>query len=134
MAKEAYKIRCEDCPNLVKQGGKWLCAECFNQKCADIDDCPEGVTAEQVTEIQDAAAKVKIDTGAAKGKPREKSDKPKKLNPQKVELIALLTELLADKGFNATIVNPQKEIALLIDNNNYSISLTLHKSKKNPAG
>lgn len=134
MAKEAYKIRCEDCPNLVKQGGKWLCAECFNQKCADIDDCPEGVTAEQVTEIQDAAAKVKIDTGAAKGKPREKSDKPKKLNPQKVELIALLAELLTDKGFNANIVNPQKEIALLIDNNNYSISLTLHKSKKNPAG
>lgn len=134
MAKEAYKIRCEDCPNLVKQGDKWLCAECFNQKCADIDDCPEGVTAEQVTEIQDAAAKVKIDTGAAKGKPRGKSNKPKKLNPQKVELIALLAELLTDKGFNATIVNPQKEIALLIDNNNYSISLTLHKSKKNPAG
>lgn len=134
MAKEAYKIRCEDCPNLVKQGGKWLCAECFNQKCADIDDCPEGVTAEQVTEIQDAAAKVKIDTGAAKGKPREKSDKPKKLNPQKVELIALLAGLLTEKGFNANIVNPQKEIALLIDNNNYSISLTLHKSKKNPAG
>lgn len=133
MAKEAYKIRCEDCPNLVKQGGKWLCTECFNQKCADIDDCPEGVTAEQVTEIQDAAAKVKIDIGAAKGKPREKSNKPKKLNPQKVELIALLAELLTDKGFNATIVNPQKEIALLIDNNNYSISLTLHKSKKTPA-
>jgi hypothetical protein len=130
MAKEAYKIRCEDCPNLVKQGGKWLCVECFNQKCADIDDCPEGVTAEQVTEIQDAAAKVKIDTGAAKGKPREKSDKPKKLNPQKVELIALLAELLTNKGFNATIVNPQKEITLLIDNNNYSVSLTLHKSKK----
>ena len=133
MAKEAYKIRCEDCPNLVKQGGKWLCAECFNQKCADIDDCPEGVTAEQVTEIQDAAAKVKIDTGAAKGKPREKTDKPKKLNPQKVELIALLAEMLTEKGFNANIVNPQKEIALLIDNNNYSVSLTLHKSKKNPA-
>lgn len=133
MAKEAYKIRCEDCPNLVKQGGKWLCAECFNQKCADIDDCPEGVTAEQVTEIQDAAAKVKIDTGAAKGKPREKTDKPQKLNPQKVELIALLTEMLTEKGFNANIVNPQKEIALLIDNNNYSVSLTLHKSKKNPA-
>lgn len=133
MAKEAYKIRCEDCPNLVKQGNTWTCAECFGQKCIDIDDCPEGVTAEQVTEIQDAAAKVKIDTGAAKGKPREKTDKPKKLNPQKVELIALLAELLTNKGFNATIVNPQKEIALLIDNNNYSISLTLHKSKKAPA-
>lgn len=133
MAKEAYKIRCEDCPNLVRQGNTWTCAECFNQKCADIDDCPEGVTAEQVEEIQNTAGKMKVDTGAAKGKPREKSDRPKKLNPQKVELIALLAELLTDKGFNATIVNPQKEIALLIDSNNYSISLILHKSKKNPA-
>lgn len=134
MAKEAYKIRCEDCPNLVRRGNTWTCAECFGQKCIDIDDCPEGVTAEQVEEIQNTAGRMKVDTGATKGKPREKSDRPKKLNPQKVELIALLAELLTDKGFNATIVNPQKEIALLIDSNNYSISLTLHKSKKNPAG
>lgn len=128
MAKEAYKVRCEDCPNLVKQGNVWTCAECFNQKCADIDDCPEGVTAEQVEEIQNTAGKMKVDTGAAKGKPHEKTDRPKKLNPQKVELITLLADALKD--YNAAIVNPQKEVTFTIGNDTYSVSLTLHRNKK----
>ena len=91
MAKEAYKIRCEDCPNLVRRGNTWTCEECFGQKCIDIDDCPEGVTAEKVEEIQNTAGKMKVDTGATKGKPHEKSDRPKKLNPQKRLRFSLTT-------------------------------------------
>lgn len=59
-------------------------------------------------------------------KPRAKANREKKLDSEKVEIIKILKKALTDKGFNAIIVNEQREISF----NDFSITLTKHRPKK----
>lgn len=58
-------------------------------------------------------------------KPKRKTA-PKKLDDEKVALIAFLADALKNGGYDATIANPQKEITF----NGYSVTLTKHRPPK----
>lgn len=56
-------------------------------------------------------------------KPRKKTTRTKKENPQKQEIISLLAEALQDYE-NVKIENPERIIAFSVGENNFTITLT----------
>lgn len=68
-------------------------------------------------------------------KPREKAKRETKLDDTKVHFLKMLKTLMdgmeaTDGVTNVSIVNPQKEIAFKIGDDNYSISLIKHRPPK----
>lgn len=126
---EEFKIRCADCPYMKKKNGVWVCEECFNQKCAEIDDCPEGVTAEQIKQIEQET-KGRINVGAGKGK-RKKPTKPrgKKVNPIKKEIISTIFSALCTKYDDVVVENDEKYINLTVNGAKFTINLVQHREK-----
>lgn len=108
--------RCADCAECdIKH---WKCNECFGQPVEDIDECPLGITTEQVEAIE--KTKIKVETGARAEAPGKKS-KPRTVvtSDEKKELFhVILANLQAVYGENVTI---EKENKLLIVKINDSI-------------
>lgn len=61
---------------------------------------------------------------------QEKKPKTRKENPEKRALIEIIYQALVDSGYNAVITNPEKVIEFSIAGQDYSISLTAHRKKK----
>lgn len=131
MKKEKWQVRCEDCPCLNIKKGVMYCTECFNQLCSEIDDCPEGVTAEQIEEITEKTKKVKIKMGA-KAETQKKEKKPKERKPdlEKEELIQKMAIFLENHAKNVKITNISKIIEFEIGENHYKIDLIRQRKPK----
>ena len=124
--------RCEDCASLVKVNGCWCCDECFNQKCNEIDDCPEGIELEEVEEVRAKGEKAKISHNASSADKREKKSKPRtvKVSDAKKSLFSeIFTNLYDVYGENAQIVKENKLIVVQIDGKTFKIDLIEQRNK-----
>ena len=124
--------RCEDCASLVKVNGYWCCDECFNQKCNDIDDCPEGIELEEVEEVRAKGEKAKISHNASSADKREKKSKPRtvKVSDAKKALFSeIFTNLYDVYGENAQIIKENKLIVVRIDGKTFKIDLIEQRNK-----
>lgn len=135
MANETFIKRCEECTELKMVNGIAHCEECFGQLCAEIDDCPLGITVEIVekaqkltTEQQKVAKKmINSDTHAQKGKIERK----KRENPEKEGIISEICAFLAENGYeNAEITNPTREIAFFVGEQQYKLTLVATRKPK----
>lgn len=132
-----YQPMCADCPELRIVNGKWACHECFSQLLDDLDECPNGLTVEEVQqamELTDEQKKVvkeaTITTSAEKEK---KPRKPRtvKENPDKLAVIAEIGKVLEEKfSADVNITNNSREIEFKIGENGYKIILTATRKKK----
>lgn len=130
-----YLLRCEDCEYRHKVKGEWCCSECFDQKCAEIDECPEGITVEQIAEIDEKTKDFKLNLGARAenaDKKEHKPSKPRQLKPQpeKEEIIAKIAQMLEDCAENVTIVNKTKIIEFDLGGNHFKVDLIKQKKTK----
>lgn len=127
---ESWKIRCADCVNLRETHGEWTCEECFNQRCKDIDDCPEGITAEQIEEIEKATKENKPKLKARSEKAKEKKPREKKIDFDKVEIISKLADFLNTEVENVKITNESKLIEFDFNENHYKLDLIRQRKPK----
>ena len=86
----------------------------------------EPITREEAEEMarMEIGAKV-IKHNAQAEKPRKKSTKERKIDTEKLTILTMLAETLAENGYNAQI---EKEIAIHFGN--YSLKLTRHRPPK----
>lgn len=65
-------------------------------------------------------------------KPREKAKREVKLDVTKVHFLTVLKTLIEEGGeaVNVQVINPQKEIAFKIGEDNYSLNLVKHRPPK----
>ena len=127
-----WKKRCADCADKCVKNGVWLCKECFEQKCSEIDDCPNGVTVEAIEEADAKAKKNKIDHGVAwkKDETKEKKKRERKPNETKKSIIDLLFEAVSKEYPTATITNAEKYIDFSSGDLEFTINLVQHRKKK----
>lgn len=127
--------RCEECSELKTIKGVACCYECFDQPCADIDDCPLGITIESVksaqtlTEEQKKVEKVmKNSENHAKS---EKIERKKRENPEKEGIIADLAHFLNENDYNSVeITNNTREITFFVGNQHYKLNLIATRKPK----
>ena len=68
-------------------------------------------------------------------KPRAKAKREPKIDQEKVKIIDFLMRVLADSDVSQLEVkNPQREIAFQLNGEDYSLTLTKHRAKKQPQG
>lgn len=123
--------RCEDCPNLKITSGKWTCEECFGQMCEDIDDCPEGVTLEDIERIDKEMKHIKINVGAHAEVKKERTPRERKPDEEKETLIADVADFLTGIAENVKITNVSKIIEFDIGENHYKFDLIRQRKPKN---
>lgn len=127
--------RCQDCACLIKKGSKWLCDECFGQPIEEVDDCPEGMTLEEVEELNEKAEKVKINHGAtAKEQKKDKKPRTVKISDEKIELFqTILQNLDRCDGVtrdNIQILKENKLISVQIGEKTFKIDIIETRKKK----
>lgn len=125
--------RCEDCACLIVEGGKWKCDECFGQCVEDIDDCPEGITLDELAQIEEHTKDVKVDTGARAEKSKKES-KPRtvKISDEKQTLFAqILSELEYEYSNNVQILKQNKLISVKIGEKVFKIDIIEQRPVKN---
>lgn len=123
-----YRKRCEDCACLIVKNGKWCCDECFGCPIEEVDDCPEGVTVENVSELDDKAKKVKIDHGAReKTEKKEKKPRTIKISDEKQKIFANLVDFLSS-NYDISIETDNK--LLIIRENGKEFKLNLSETRK----
>ena len=79
--------------------------------------------AEEMARMEIGAKEIKHNAQAEK--PRKKSTKERKVDTEKLKILTMLAETLAENGYNAQI---EKEIAIHFGN--YSLKLTRHRPPK----
>lgn len=126
--------RCQDCPSLITKNGQWCCDECFGQLCEEIDDCPEGVTLEQIEELDAKAKANKIQHQAKSTTPKERAPRERKPDEEKEKIIASLSEFLANQteftAENVKITNVSKVVEFDIGGNHYKLDLIKQRPPK----
>lgn len=132
MTKETYKARCGDCLNLKVRDGSntWVCKACFNQKCSEIDECPEGIEVQEIEQLNKAAKAVKVRHEARAVEGNKRATRERKPDPQKEGLIKMLAKALTAQKecSNVKITNPTKIVEFDIDDNHYKLDL-IHQRK-----
>ena len=134
-----FEKRCEDCVCLVMNHGKMCCDECFGQPCAEIDDCPEGLTVEEVEkavtltdEQKKAVKKATITTSEEKVTKTAKRERKPVENPEKEAIIDLISKTLDLASMeNVEITNKTREITFKKGENSYKVTLTATRKPKN---
>ena len=122
-----YKKRCELCTNLKVVNGFWQCEECFNQLCKDIDDCPLGITTEQIIETEN----IKVKNYAHSTKERKKTVKEHKPDIDKEYLIKSLKDFLDTLALkNIEITNISKTVEFNYNDNHYKLDLIKQRKTK----
>lgn len=127
---EKWQKRCEDCANLKKLHGEWVCEECFNQKCKDIDDCPEGITYEQIEALEKEAKINKPKLKARSEKQKERKPREKKHDVDKEKIISETAKFLESIVENVTITNESKIIEFDFNENHYKLDLIKQRKPK----
>lgn len=124
--------RCEDCPNRKVKNSIWICEECFDQKCNDIDECPLGYTYEDIAELEEKAKENRLNIGAsAVGK--ERKPRAKKIDDDKVFLINLILNGISraesEKIINLQATNLTKIIEFDYLGEHYKLDLIKQRKK-----
>lgn len=138
MTKTPFEKRCEDCAYLIMKNGVMCCDECFGQTCNEIDDCPEGLTVEEVKQAQTLTAeqkkavkKVTITTSAENVEKTAKKERKPKENPEKESIIDLISKALGLADMDSVeITNKTREITFKCGENDYKLTLTATRKPK----
>ena len=87
----------------------------------------------EVAEMEKKAQKIK--RYEKSDAPRKKSERVRKIDEVKVNIISTLAKLITGitKSENVTILKPEREITFTYKGDNYSITLTKHRPPKNQA-
>lgn len=103
----------------------------INQIMKECEADGEPVTREEAAEMADMELKAKKDCRRYEGdtKARKSATREKKVDDEKVAIIARVALYL--KAENVTIANEQREITFTVGENEYSLTLTKHRKKKN---
>lgn len=128
-----FQKRCTDCDNLKIKNGIYTCEECFGQLCADIDDCPLGITAEEVQTINTKAESVKIKHEAKSTKPKaQRAPRERKPDEEKEAIIKVLAETLENQQniTDVKVTNAAKIIEFNIGKNHYKLDLIKQRAEK----
>lgn len=129
--QKQYLARCEDCPKAYKKSNILVCSECFDQACNTIDDCPDGITFEQVNIINEEMKKVRNNIGARSDKASKPRVKTQKLDKEKDGIVTMLYNTLIEKEYsNVTIVKPAKLIEFNYNGNHYKLDLIKTRKPK----
>ena len=128
-----FEKRCTDCVNCeIDKSGVWHCTECFGQLCNEIDDCPEGVTMEDVKAIEELDKKnnkFKL-VASAEDKPKRKP-RERKADDVKRALIETFKTCLEDEveeANNIVVTNIEREIEFLYGDKKYKLTLSAPRS------
>lgn len=124
------QLRCQDCADLEIKCGKWLCKECFNQPIEEIDDCPNGVTLEEIEEIDHKAKENAVKTVARSDKAKERKPRERKPDEEKETIIAETAHFLETLAENVKITNISKIIEFDIGENHYKLDLIRQRKPK----
>lgn len=125
-----FKKRCEDCACLVVKKGVWCCDECFGSPIEEVDDCPEGVTVEQVEEIDEKAKSIKLDLGARADKEKTpRKPKTVKISDEKAELFAKLLDFLKET-YEINVETPNKLVKIYKNGKEFKLNLSETRKKK----
>ena len=128
---EVFEKRCLDCPNCHKKNGILVCEECFNQECKNIDDCPLGITVEEIEQIEKNAKENKVKNVARSVEPKkERKPKEKKQDLPKEELIKNLAEFMQELAENVKISNPTKMVEFDLGGDHFTLNLTRQRKPK----
>lgn len=131
---EKWMKRCEDCSNLKICKGQWTCEECFGQLCKDIDDCPEGITFEEIEKIEAEAKTNKVKLKARAEVQKERKPREKKHDLDKEGLIKQVAEFLESIELeNVKITNESKLIEFDFNENHYKLDLIKQRKPKKQA-
>lgn len=128
--------RCEDCTELKTIKGVMCCYECYNQPCNEIDDCPLGLTCEDVKEAQTLTEEQKKAEKVMKNsdihtETKKRERKPTE-NPEKEAIIKGFFEFLVNFGAgNVEITNKTREITFKMGEQAYKLALTATRKPKN---
>lgn len=128
-----FKKRCEDCKHLRIKNKIWTCEECFGQLCQDIDDCPEGVTVEEVEAIEKLTKENKVKLNARADKPKERKAREVKPDVTKEAIISEIAEMLPFAVIgceNVTITNKSKLVEFDFEGNHYKLDLIRQRKPK----
>lgn len=120
--------RCEDCPYLKIKNGVWTCEECFGQLVNEIDDCPEGITLEEVEHAQ--AQGLEIKNVARASITKERKPRERKPDLEKEEIIQNLANFLQNSAENVQITNKSKIIEFNVGKNHYKLDLIKQRTPK----
>lgn len=98
----------------------------------DTDDMSMGEISAELTPEEKAARKAATKVSRGPAAPGEKkARKPRKEDPVKRQLMALVAQALTDAGYTGVdISNPEKIVDFVFDGAEYSFSLTKHRPKK----
>jgi hypothetical protein len=118
------KKRCSECEEMQVTKGVWTCKECFNQKCAEIDDCPLGITIDEVETSQDVKAPKHYEQ---EKKERKKSTKERKVDNEKLAILTEVNKVLESLGYTTEIEN---EHSIHFEDGKYTLKLIRHTKKK----
>jgi hypothetical protein len=118
------KKRCGDCDEVQIVKGVWTCKECFNQNCIDIDDCPLGITIDEVKTSQDVKTPKHYEQ---EKKERKKPTKERKVDNEKLAILIEVDKVLKSIGFETEIEN---EHSIHFADGKYTLKLTRHTKKK----
>lgn len=118
-----FESRCADCAEMKKEKGIMVCAECFNQKCAEIDDCPLGITAETVAETAVVEKEFKNCAQAENKAPRKPRER--KPNEDKRHLISMFKVLLEGLHCPVEVTNVERELTFEYNGTQYRITLAV---------
>lgn len=89
----------------------------------------EGILENEEQEALDAKGKQqKIQHGAG-NVGRKAAARERKPNPEKRELIQKIADAIAADGIEVNIFKPEREIKFKLGENEYSVTLTLHRGK-----
>ena len=122
---------CLDCTNFKKVKGEYVCEECFNQLIADLDECPLGITVEELDNINQHAKENKVKIVArADGEKKERKPREKKQDLDKEFLIKTIFEVLQGITEDTEITNTAKIVEFNYNDNHYNIDLIKQRKKK----
>lgn len=86
--------------------------------------------AEEMAEMEIKAQGVKIYAKSEESSSKPRKKREVKTDPDKLELMGVLSDAIMGFGLDAITVNPQREISFDWHGMNYSVVLTQHRKKK----
>lgn len=134
---KGFEKMCADCAELREKGGIMFCHEMWDKPCSSLDECPLGLTCEEVEKAQTLTEEQKKAVKEAKNtethEVKKKVERKPRENPEKENLISLIAEYLenSENGVESVnITNKTREITFRVGEQEYKLQMTATRKPK----
>ena len=134
---KGFEKMCADCAELREKGGVMMCHEMWDKPCSSLDECPLGLTCEEVVEAQTLTEEQKKTIKEAKNTDtheiKKKVERKPRENPEKENIVANIANYLENSEFcakNVVITNKTREIVFSVNENDYKMQITATRKPK----